>query len=76
MKSDEYVGSFLDAVRQPVLYGFGLDKPAGFETNINSRIVFNKRTIKTVNSEITFHLEADDGRRLEFTGETITSAHS
>ena len=76
MKSDKSVGSFLDGNRQPILYSFGLDKPVGFETNKNSKILFDNKTIKSVFTENTFYFEADDGRRVDFKGETLTSFYS
>ena len=72
LKSDRVNGSTLDIVRQPVLYSFALDKPPGYEINKEPRIDLFKKMNKSILSHITWYLEDDDHKPVDFNDETIS----
>ena len=62
----------VNGVREPVLYSFALDQPAGKKIYKKPRINFFKRVKESVLSHITFYLEEDDHKPVDFNGETIS----
>ena len=64
-------GSSQDGVRQPILYSFALDKPTGHKIIKEPTIKLLKKVNKPVLSHITFYLEDDDHKPVDFIDETI-----
>ena len=70
-KGDCVDGSIQDGVRQPILYSFALDKPPGHKIFKEPRIKLLKKVNKPVLSHISFYLEDDDHKPVDFNDETI-----
>ena len=64
MKCDCVDGSIQDGVRQPILFSFVLDKPAGYKVFCEPETIQHKKINKSVLNTITFHLE-DDNNKVE-----------
>ena len=64
-------GSFLNGVRQPALFSFAFDKTPGHKRLKELRIKLLKKVNESVLSHITFYLEENDHKAVDFTGETI-----
>ena len=62
----------MDEFRQPILYGFVLDKPAGYEVFSEPETIHYKKINKSVLNTITTYLENDDNEEVYFNGETFT----
>ena len=71
LKCDCISGSFVIGIRVPILFCFAVDKPPGHKTKKGPRFLFFKKLNKYVLSHITFYLEHDDHKPVEFNGETI-----
>ena len=65
-------GSIAKGVREPFLFRFALDKPPGLKIYEESRIKVFKKINKSVLSHITFSLEDDDHKPVDFNGETMS----
>ena len=65
-------GSNVNGIRQPILYSFALDKRPG--KKIHRELTFKKlfKKNKTVLSHITFYLEDDDHKLVDFNQETMS----
>ena len=72
MKCDAIDGSIQDGVRQPILFSFVLDKPAGYKVFSEPETIHYKKINKPVLSTITFYLEDDNSEEVDFNGETLT----
>ena len=72
LKSDCIDGSIVDGVREPILYSFALSAPPGYKLYKKSRVKLSKKVNKSVLSHITFYLEDDDHKPIDFNGETIS----
>ena len=72
MKCDAIDGSVVDGVRQPILYSFVLDKPSGYEVFCEPETIHYKKINKSVLNTITFYLEDDNNKVVDFNGETLT----
>ena len=59
-------------VLEPTLYIVGLTSPPGHEMFGERRIYVFKKLKKSVLSPITFYLEDDDHKAVDFSGETIS----
>ena len=71
LKCNVVDGSIVNGVREPILYSFALDQPPGHKIYKEPRIrLFLKK--KGVLSHITFFLDDDDYKRVDFIGETIS----
>ena len=71
-KCDCIIGSVVNGVREPILYSFALNSPPGHKIYKQSRVKLLKKVNKTVLSHITFYLEDDDHKPVDFDGETIS----
>ena len=72
LKSDCIDGSIQDRVRQPILFSFVLDKPAGYNVFCEPETIHYKKINKFVLNTITFYLEDDDNEEVDFIQETLT----
>ena len=64
-------GSVVDGVRQPILYSFVLDKKPGYKVFCEPETIHFKKFNKSVLNTITFHLEDDNNREVDFNQETL-----
>ena len=71
-KCDAIDGSVVDGIRQPTLYSFVLDKPAGYKVFCEPETLHFKKISKSVLNIITFYLEDDNNEEVNFNGETLT----
>ena len=65
-------GSIQDGGRQPILFSFVLDKPNGFKVFCTPETIHYKKTNKSVLNTITFCLEDDSDKVVDFNCETST----
>ena len=65
-------GSVVVGIRKPILYSFALDKPPGHKVHKEPGIKLFQKVNKSVLSHITFYIEEDEHRPLDFNGEMIT----
>ena len=65
-------GSILNGIREPVLYSFALSSPRGYKVYKEPRIKLFKKINNSFLSHITFYLEDDDHKSVDFNGETIS----
>ena len=72
LKRDCIDGSIQDGVRQPILFIFVLDKPSGHKVFSEPETIHYKEIIKSVLNTITFYLEDDNNKEVNFNGETLT----
>ena len=72
LKCDVIGGSVVNGTRQPTLYSFVLDKPAGYKVFCESETIHYKRVNKSVLNTITFYLEDDNNKEVDFNQETLT----
>ena len=72
MKCDCIDGSIQDGIRQPILYSFVLDKKPGFKIFLEPETIHYKKINKSVLNTITFYLEDDKNKEVNFKGETFT----
>ena len=72
MKCDAIDGSVVNGVRQPILYSFVLDKPAGYKVLCEPETIHYKKINKSVLNTITFYLEDDNNEEVDFNQETLT----
>ena len=72
LKCDCIDGSIQNGVRQPILFGFVLDKPSGPSFFSEPETIFYKKINTSVLNTITFYLEIDDNKEVNFNGETLT----
>ena len=72
LKCDAIDGSVVNGVRQPILYSFVLDKPAGYKIFSEPETIHYKKINKSVLNTITFYLEDDNNKEVDFNGETLT----
>ena len=72
LKCDAIDGSFVNGIRQPILYSFVLDKPAGYKVFSEPETIHYKKINKSVLNTITFYLEDDNNKVVNFNGETLT----
>ena len=72
MKCDAIDGSIVNGVRQPILYSFVLDKPSGYKVFCEPETIHYKKISKPVLNTITFYLEDDSDKEVDFNQETLT----
>ena len=65
-------GSIQNGLRQPILYSFVLDKPSGYKIFSEPETIHYKKINKSVLITITFYLEDDNNKEVDFNGETLT----
>ena len=72
LKCDCIDGSVLNGLRQPILYSFVLDKLPGYKIFSEPETIHYKKIKKSVLNTITFYLEDDNNKEVDFNGETLT----
>ena len=72
MKCDAINGSIQDGIRQPILFSFVLNKPSGYKVFCEPETIHYKKKYKSVLNTITFYLEDDFNKEVDFNGETLT----
>ena len=72
LKCDCIQGSIVNGVREPILYSFALSSPPGHKIYKEPRVKLFKKINKSVLSHITFYLEDDDHKPVDFNSETIS----
>ena len=72
LKSNFINGSIVNGSGESILYSFALSSPPGHETYKVRRIKLFKEINKSSLSRITFYLEDDDHKPVDFNGETIS----
>ena len=65
-------GSIVIGVREPILYSFALSSPTGHKIYKKPKIKLFKNVNISVLSHITFYLEDDDHKLLDFNNETVS----
>ena len=71
LKCDVVDGSIVNGVREPILYSFALDQPPGHKIYKEPKVKLFKKVNKPVLSHITFYVEDDDYKPVDFNGESI-----
>ena len=72
LKCDCIDGSIQDGVRQPILFTFVLDKPSGYKIISEPETIHYKKINKSVLNSITFFLEDDNNKEVDFNQEMLT----
>ena len=72
LKCDCVQGSIVNSIREPFLYSFGLSLPPGHKIYKEHRKNLFKKINKSVLSHITFYVEDDDLKPVDFNKETIS----
>ena len=72
LKCDCIDGSIQNGLRQPILYSFVLDKPSGYKIFCQPETIHYKKINKSVLNTITFYLEDNNNKEVNFNGETLT----
>ena len=72
LKCDCIDGSIVNGVREPILYSFALDQPPGHKIYKEPKVKLFKKVNKSVLSHITFYVEDDDYKPVDFNGESIS----
>ena len=72
LKRDVIDGSVDDGVRQPILYSFVLDKKPGYKVFCEPETIHYEKINKSVSNTITFYLEVDNNKEVDFNQETLT----
>ena len=72
LKCDCIQVSIVNGKREPILFSFALSSPPGHKKYKEPRIKLFKKVNKSVLSHITFYLEDDDHKPVDFHNETMT----
>ena len=72
LKCDCVDGSIVNGTREPIFYSFALDQPPGHKIYKEPKVKLFKKINKSVLSHITFYLEDDDYKAVDFNGEMIS----
>ena len=72
LKSNIINGSVVNGTRQPILFSFVLDKPAGYKIFCEPETIHYEKIKKSVLNTITIYLEDDNNEEVDFNGETLT----
>ena len=71
LKCDCVDGSIVNGTREPILYSFALDQPPGHKIYKEPKVKLFKKINKRVLSHITFYLEDDDYKPVNFNNEIV-----
>ena len=71
LKCDCIEGSFVNGVREPILFSFVLDKSSGYKVLCEPETILYKKVIRSVLNTTTF-LEDNNNEEVDFNGETLT----
>ena len=72
LNGDFINGSIFNGVTEPILYSFALSSPPGHKIYKEPRIKLFKKINKSILSHITFCLEDDDYKPVDFNNETVS----
>ena len=72
LKCDVMDGSVVNGVRQSILYSFVLNKKPGYKVFSEPETIHYKKINKSLLNTITFYLEDDNNKEVDFNGETLT----
>ena len=72
LKCDCIDGSLVNGIRQPILYSFVLDKLPGYKVFSEPETIHYKKINKSVLNTVTFYLEDDNNKLVDFNSETLT----
>ena len=72
LKCDVIDGSVVNGLRQPILYSFVLDKLPGYKVFCETETIHYNKMNKSVLNIITFYLENDDKKEVDFNKKTLT----
>ena len=72
LKCDCIDGTIQNGIRQPILFSFVLDKPAGYKVFCEPESIHYRKLNKSVLDTITFYLEDDNNEEVNFNEETLT----
>ena len=72
LKCDVIDGSVVNALRQPILYSFVIDKKPGYKVFSEPETIHYKKINKSVLNIITFYIEDDKNEKVNFNGEKLT----
>ena len=72
LKCDCIDGSIMNGTREPILYSFALDQPPGHKIYKEPKVKLFKKINKSVLSHITFYLEDDDYKPVDFNNEIVS----
>ena len=71
LKCDCIDGSIVNGVREPILYSFALSSPPGHKLYKEPRVKLFKKINKCILSHITFYLEDDKYKAVDFNNEIV-----
>ena len=71
LKCDCIDGSIVNGVREPILYSFALDQPPGHKIYKEPKVKLFKKINKSILSHMTFYLEDDDYKPVDFNYEIV-----
>ena len=72
LRRDCIQSSIVNGIREPILYSFALSSTPGHKINKEPKVKFFKKVNKSVLSHITFYLEDDDHKPVDFHNETAS----
>ena len=72
LKYDAIDGSIVNGLRQPILFIFVLEKPAGCKVFCDPETKHYKKINEFVLNTITSYLENDNYKKVDFNGKTLT----
>ena len=72
LKCDVIDGSVVSGLTRLIQFSFGSDKRPGYKVFCERETVHYKKRNKSVLNTITFYLEDDDRKKIDFNGETLT----
>ena len=71
LKCDSIDGSIMNGTREPILYSFSLDQPPGHKIYKEPKVKLFKKINKSILSHITFYIEDDDYKSVDFNNEIV-----
>ena len=74
LKGNVVDGSIVNGVQEPFLYSFALDQPPGHKIYKEPKVKLFKNINKRVLSHITFYLEDEDYKPVDFNNESVSIA--
>ena len=72
LKCNVVDGSIVYGVREPILYSFALDQPPGHKIYKEPKVKLFQKITNFVLSPITFYLEDDDYKPVDFNNEIVS----
>ena len=72
LKCDCIQGSIANGIREPILYSFAMSSPPGHKIYKEPRVKLFKKINKSVLSHITFYIEDDDHKAVDFNNDTVS----